>query len=66
MGKKSLSGSGMNIPDHIRELIETIRDPGWKNSDLGSGIRDKHPRSATKSIEEKCIRSLALEGKKAL
>jgi hypothetical protein len=29
-----------------------IRDPGWKNSDpglkkVGSGIRDKHPGSAT-------------------
>jgi hypothetical protein len=32
-------GSGMEkIP---------IRDPGWKNSDLGSGIREKHPESAT-------------------
>jgi hypothetical protein len=32
-------GSGMEkIP---------IRDPGWKNSDLGSGIREKHPGSAT-------------------
>ncbi len=22
-----------------------IRDTGWKNPDLGSGIRDEHPRS---------------------
>ncbi len=71
MGKKSRSGSGMNIPDHISESLETIfwlkilkfcdadpdpgfrslwswiRDPRWKNSDPGSGIRDKHPGSAT-------------------
>jgi hypothetical protein len=24
MGKKSISGSGMNIPDHISESLETI------------------------------------------
>jgi hypothetical protein len=24
MGKKSRSGSGMNIPDHISEILETI------------------------------------------
>jgi hypothetical protein len=39
---KSGSGSGINDPDHISE---SCRDPGWKN--FGSGIRDKHPGSAT-------------------
>jgi hypothetical protein len=59
MGKKSRSGSGMKIPDHISESLKTIfwvkkilkffdadpgsgifltLDPGWKNSDPGSGI----------------------------
>jgi hypothetical protein len=41
MGKKSGSGSGMNNPDHISEILKTIflnslmliRDPGWKKSD---------------------------------
>jgi hypothetical protein len=58
MGKKSGSGSGMNNPDRISESLETIfwglkclnllmqiRDPGWNK--FGSGIRDKHPGSAT-------------------
>jgi hypothetical protein len=57
MGKKSGSGSGTNNPDHISERLETIfwvkiikflmrmRDPRWKK--FGSGIRDKHPGSAT-------------------
>jgi hypothetical protein len=65
LGKKSRSGSGMNIPDHISERLETIYwvkilkffdadpdpeifltlDPGWEK--FGSGIRDKHPVSAT-------------------
>jgi hypothetical protein len=49
MGKKSGSGSGMNDWNHISEILE-IRDR--KNSDpgskkFGSGIRDKHPGSAT-------------------
>jgi hypothetical protein len=45
----------MNNPDHISESLETIfwvkilrffyADPGWKK--FGSGIRDKHPGSAT-------------------
>jgi hypothetical protein len=57
---------GMNIPDPVSESLETILwvkilkffdmdanpDPGWKNSDPGSGmekirIRDTHPGSAT-------------------
>jgi hypothetical protein len=48
MGKKSGSGSGMNDPDHISESLETIfcvkilkffyANPGWKNSDTGSGM----------------------------
>ncbi len=42
MGKKSGSGSWMNNPDH--EKIR-IQDPGWKK--FGSGIRNKHPGSAT-------------------
>jgi hypothetical protein len=46
MGKKSGSGSGMKIPDHFSECLETIfgviilkffeADPGWKK--LGSGM----------------------------
>jgi hypothetical protein len=66
MGKKSISGSGMNIPHHISEGLETIFwvkniyalmrigirnlfDPrsGSAIEELGSGIRDKHPGSAT-------------------
>ena len=54
-------GSGVNNPDHIFQSLETIfqlflglkylnslmriRDPGWRQ--FGSGIRDKHPGSAT-------------------
>jgi hypothetical protein len=57
MGKKSGFGSEMNNPDHIfreprnknkflilNSLMRTW-DPGWKQS--SSGIRDKHPGSAT-------------------
>ncbi len=43
MGEKSGSGSGMNNPDHFRELRNNflrIWDPGWKK--FRSGIRDKH------------------------
>jgi hypothetical protein len=56
MGKKSgsVSGSGMNNPDHISESLETIfwlkyilkffdADPGWKKFGSGMGknrIRD--------------------------
>ncbi len=57
MGKKSGSGSGMHNPDPISKSLETIfwvkilkffvADPGWKNSDPESVIRDKHPGSAT-------------------
>jgi hypothetical protein len=42
MGKQARSGSGMNIPDHISESLETIlwvkvlkffdTDPGWKKN----------------------------------
>jgi hypothetical protein len=47
MGKKSRSGSGMNIPDNISESFEIIfwvltLYPGRKIR-----IRDKHPGSAT-------------------
>jgi hypothetical protein len=48
----------MKNPDHISESLETIfgvkifkffdADPGWKKS--GSGIRDKHPGSATLTV----------------
>jgi hypothetical protein len=59
MGKKS--GSGMNNPDHISEILKTIvwvkilkffdADPGSVKEKFGSGmkkirIRDKHPGSA--------------------
>jgi hypothetical protein len=60
MGKKSLSdlgsGSGMNISDHISESLETffwdggirnLFDPGSGMQEFGSGIREKHPGSAT-------------------
>jgi hypothetical protein len=51
MGKKSKSGSGMNIPDHFSERLETFfgikilkffdADPGSENLfDPGFGIRD--------------------------
>jgi predicted unusual protein kinase regulating ubiquinone biosynthesis (AarF/ABC1/UbiB family) len=51
-GKKSRSGSGMNIPDHISDRLETIfgvkilkffhadPDPGSGNFDSLSGIQD--------------------------
>jgi hypothetical protein len=51
MGKKSRSGSGMNIPNHISKSLGTIfglkilnffdadPDPGWKNSDPIPDIR---------------------------
>jgi hypothetical protein len=58
MGKKSGAGSGMNNPDHISESLETFfgvkilkffdADPGCNK--FRSGIRDKHPGSATLSI----------------
>jgi hypothetical protein len=59
MGKKSRSGSGMNIPDHISESLEqffgcgsgirNLFDPGIgiRNGKFGSGIWDKHPGYAT-------------------
>jgi hypothetical protein len=65
-GHKSKSGSGVNIPDHISEILETIfqvkilkffaanpdpgsgifltLDPGWKESDPGSGINIPDPQ----------------------
>ncbi len=63
-GKQSGSESGMNNPDHISESLEIIfwgvkilkffyADPGWKNSDLGSGNRDKHPGSASCNADER-------------
>jgi hypothetical protein len=52
MDKKSGSGSGMNNPDHISWILETIfwvkilkfvdADPGWKK--FGSRIRDEKSR----------------------
>jgi len=57
MGKKSRSGSGMNILDHLSESSETIF--GLKILLCGSGtgiregkiwIRDKHPGSATLKV----------------
>ncbi len=62
IGKKSGSGSGMNNPNLISESLETIfwvkilkswmrirarknTDTGWKK--FGSGIKNKHPGSAT-------------------
>ncbi len=56
MGKKSRSGSGMNIPDHISESVESIfglkifkffdadPDPGLKSSVPGSGINIPDPQ----------------------
>jgi hypothetical protein len=48
MGKKSGSGFGMNNPGHISESLKTnfrvkvlklfYENPGWKNSDSGSGM----------------------------
>jgi hypothetical protein len=50
-------GSRMNLPDRFSKSLETVlglkilkffdadTDPGWKK--FGSGIRDKHPGSAT-------------------
>ena len=37
-------GSGIRDPGSGMETVR-IRDPGWKK--VGSGIRDKHPGSAT-------------------
>jgi hypothetical protein len=60
MGKKSRSGSGKSIPDHISESLETLfwvkklkffykdRDPGLKK--FTYAIRDKHPGSATMKV----------------
>jgi hypothetical protein len=52
--KKSGSESGMNNPDHISDSLETIiwfkilkffnADPGWKNSEPGSGINILDPQ----------------------
>jgi hypothetical protein len=50
VGKKSGSGSGMNDPDHISEILETIfwvkilkffvADPGSRIEKIWSRIRD--------------------------
>jgi hypothetical protein len=57
--KKQDPDPGMNIPDHISQSLETIfwvkvltffdldPDPGPGKEKIGSGIRDKHPGSAT-------------------
>jgi hypothetical protein len=54
MGKKTRSGTGMNIPDHISESLETTfwikntsiyfltLDPGWKK--FGSRINIPNPQ----------------------
>ncbi len=55
MGKKLGSGPGMNNPDVISRSLETIFVFKYSNSLMriregkifGSGIRDKHPGSAT-------------------
>jgi hypothetical protein len=60
MGKKSISGSGMNILDHIPKSLETIfwvkilkfydadADPGSVNLfDPGSGINIPDPQHCT-------------------
>jgi hypothetical protein len=42
MGKKSVSGSGMNNPDHISESLETIfgvKIHKFFDADPGSGIK---------------------------
>jgi hypothetical protein len=47
MGKKSGSGSGMNIPDHISESLETffgVKILKFFDADLGSGINIPDPQ----------------------
>ena len=44
-GKNPDLGSGMNIPDHFSESLETVfgvPDPGSKMEKFGSGIRYTH------------------------
>jgi hypothetical protein len=41
-----------------------IRDPGWKK--VGSGIRDKHPRSATLNINIQIIKFRQISTKKVM
>jgi hypothetical protein len=63
MGKKSRSGSGMNIPDHISESLDIIfegifmrirnLDPGSGKGKLGSGIWNMHSGSATLLVAHK-------------
>jgi hypothetical protein len=63
MGKKSRSGFGMNIPDHISESSVTILKFFEEDADPDPGIflildpgwkkirfRDKHPGSGTLSV----------------
>jgi hypothetical protein len=47
MVKKSRSGSGMSIPDHISESLETFFWLKYLNSLMRMRIRDKHPGCAT-------------------
>jgi hypothetical protein len=58
MEKNSYPGSGMHIPDHFFESLETVFrvsgaglrnlfDPGSGMEKFGSGSRDKHTGSAT-------------------
>ncbi len=56
--------SGMNIPDHISESLEKNVwdkntffdvDPGYGRAKFGSGIRNKHPGSATLLAKTKNI-----------
>jgi hypothetical protein len=66
MGKKSRSGSGMNIPDHIFESLETIfwvkileffdADPGsgiFLTLDLGWKIRIRDKRTGSATLSQK-------------
>jgi hypothetical protein len=54
-------GSGMNIPDHISESlkqffglmrIRNLSNPGSGMEKFGSGIRNKHPGSATQLLTQ--------------
>jgi hypothetical protein len=55
MGKKSGSASGMNNPDHISEILDTIfgvktlkffnADPGAGRKKFGSGINIPDPQN---------------------
>jgi hypothetical protein len=61
MGKKSSSESGMNNPDHIFGILETIfwveilksftriRDPEWEKFASGFGITSRIPKTGRKN-----------------